>query len=158
MPRGHIKLKHRELEPDSKYESFTLSRFANYIMLNGKKSVAERIIHIAIEEAAKILNAEPLDILDQVLRNVGPLVEVKSKRIGGANYQIPVEVGKERRETLAMRWIIDVARKANGKPMGLKMATEFVNAYNGEGSAMKKKEETHRMAEANKAFAHFARF
>jgi small subunit ribosomal protein S7 len=130
----------------------------NYIMLNGKKTVAEKIVYGALDKAAEKLSAEHLDIFNQALKNVGPLVEVKSKRIGGANYQVPMEVDKDRKNTLAMRWIIAAARSSKGRPMAERLATELINAYNGEGSAMKKKDDTHRMAEANKAFAHFARF
>lgn len=127
-------------------------------MLNGKKSVAKVIVYKALEESAAKLKAPEMDIFNQALKNVGPILEVKSKRIGGANYQVPVEVGKDRKNALAARWIIDAARGGKGKPMAEKLAAEFVGAYNGEGAAIKKKQETHRMAEANKAFAHFARF
>ena len=158
MPRGHIKIRKQALRPDQKFDNPVLAKFINYIMLNGKKTIAERIVYDALEAAAATLKAESMDIFDQALKNVGPLVEVKSKRIGGANYQVPMEVSRERRNTLAMRWVIAAAKSAKGKPMAQKLAEELVNAYHGEGAAMKKKDETHRMAEANKAFAHFARF
>lgn len=158
MSRGNSKTKRHPLNPDRKYDSGTIAKFINYILLNGKKTVAERIVYGAIEKAAETLKAEPLDVFEQALKNVGPLIEVKSKRIGGANYQVPMEVNRDRRNTLAMRWVIGAARSSKGRPMAEKLATELINAYNGEGSAIKKKEDTHRMAEANKAFAHFARF
>ena len=135
-----------------------MSRFINYIMLNGKKTVAERIVYTAFEKAEKELKAAPNEIFEQVIKNAGPLVEVKGKRIGGANYQIPVEVGRERKTILAMRWIIIAAKNKKGKAMADKLAEELISAYRGEGAAIKKKDETHKMAEANKAFAHFARF
>lgn len=158
MPRGNAKIKKIEIVPDAKFSNPVITKFMNYIMQNGKKTIAQRIVYQALEKASVALSAEPMDIFDQALRNVGPLVEVKSKRIGGANYQVPMEVNKDRRNTLAMRWIIAAAQSAKGRPMHEKLASELVNAYKGEGSAMKKKEDTHRMAEANKAFAHFARF
>ena len=158
MPRGHIKIRKIALQPDVKFGSLSVTKFMNYIMCNGKKTIAERIVYTALEEASKKLSAEPMDIFNQVIKNVGPILEVKSKRIGGANYQVPMEVSKDRRNTLAMRWIITAARSAKGRPMAEKMANELINAYHGEGAAIKKREETHRMAEANKAFAHFARF
>ena len=155
MARGHIKLKRRTLEPDSKYGSLILSKMINYVMLNGKKTIAERIIHQSIELAGEKLNVPPMDVFNQALKNVGPVLEVKSKRIGGANYQIPVEVSKDRKNTLAMRWLIESARASKGRPVAEKLSTEFINAYNGEGNAMKKRQDTHKMAEANRAFAHF---
>jgi len=158
MSRGASKTKKREIRPDIKHDSVLLTKFMNYIMQNGKKSVAERIVYNALDKAAEKLKSEPMEIFDTVLRNVGPLVEVKSKRIGGANYQVPMEVNKDRRNTLAMRWLIIAARNTKGRPMAEKLAAEMVSAFNGEGAAIRKKEETHKMAEANKAFAHFARF
>ncbi|MFA7253569.1 MAG: 30S ribosomal protein S7 [Patescibacteria group bacterium] len=158
MPRGNAKIKKIEIPADSKYGNPAITKFINYIMVNGKKTVATRIVYQALEKSAETLNAPAMDVFDQVLKNVGPIVEVKSKRIGGANYQVPMEVGRERKNTLAMRWIIAAAKAGKGKPMADKLAFEMINAYNGEGSAIKKKEDTHRMAEANKAFAHFARF
>jgi small subunit ribosomal protein S7 len=130
----------------------------NHIMENGKKTVAERIVYGALDQASKELNVPQMDVYQQVLKNVGPILEIKSKRIGGANYQVPVEVGRDRRNTLAVRWIIAAARSKKGEPMATKLAKEFIDAFHGEGSAIKKREDTHRMAEANKAFAHFARF
>jgi small subunit ribosomal protein S7 len=158
MSRGNAHIKKFEIKPDAKFGSSVVTKFTNYILLNGKKSVAERIVNQALDKASAKLSAEQLDVLNQALKNVGPLVEVKSKRIGGANYQVPMEVDKDRRNTLAMRWIIAAARAGKGQPMADKLAQELINAYNGEGAAIRKKEDTHRMAEANKAFAHFARF
>jgi len=158
MSRGHLKIRRKAVAPDAKYSSLIVAKLINYIMKNGKKTVAEKIVYQALDEAAKTLKAEPMDVLDAVLKNVGPIVEVKSKRIGGANYQVPMEVNKDRKNTLAMRWIIAAAQSSKGKPMAEKLASEMVSAYNNEGAAIKKKEDTHRMAEANKAFAHFARF
>lgn len=158
MPRGNAHIKKQPIVPDVRFQSALVSKFTNYIMLNGKKTVAQRIVYSAFDQASAKLGGEPLDVFNQALKNVGPLVEVKSKRIGGANYQVPMEVDKDRRNTLAIRWIIAAARAGKGRPMAEKLATEIINAYNGEGAAIKKKEDTHRMAEANKAFAHFARF
>ncbi len=158
MSRGHIKTKKHALLPDKKFDSILVSKLINYIMKNGKKTVAQNIAYEALEKAGQTLKADPMDVFAQVLKNVGPLVEVKSKRIGGANYQVPVEVGKERKNTLAIRWLLEVSRSQKGKAMAVKLASEMVNAYHGEGAAIKKKQDTHKMAEANKAFAHFARF
>ena len=158
MPRGNAKIKKKPLLPDGKYDSLVVAKFINYVMLNGKKTIAEKIVTTAIDKAALTLKAEPMDVFNQALKNVGPIVEVKSKRIGGANYQVPVEVNKDRKNTLAMRWLLAAARLSSGKPMADRLAFEIINAYNGEGSAIKKKQDTHKMAEANKAFAHFARF
>lgn len=158
MSRGNSKTKKHQIVADTRYDSAILSKFINYIMLNGKKTVASNIAYEALDYAKEKLNADQMDIFNQALKNVGPILEVKSKRIGGANYQVPVEVSKDRRNTLAMRWILEAARKASGKPMALRLSTELINAYNGEGAAVKKKQDTHKMAEANKAFAHFARF
>ena len=158
MPRGNSKIRKIPLEPDTRFDSVVITKFINYIMLNGKKTVAERTVYSAFDQAAAKLSADPMDIFTQVMRNVGPVLEVKSRRIGGANYQVPIEVSRDRKNTLAMRWVINAARASKGRPMCDKLATELINAYNGEGSAMKKKDETHKMAEANKAFAHFARF
>jgi len=158
MPRGHIKIRKQAILADQKYSNPIVTKLINYIMQNGKKTVAEKIVYKAIEEAVTVIKADPMDVFDQALKNVGPIVEVKSKRIGGANYQVPMEVNRDRRNTLAMRWIIAAATASKGKPMAQKLADELVSAYHGEGAAVKKKEDTHRMAEANKAFAHFARF
>jgi len=157
MSRGHQKIKRRQLLPDRKYGSTTVSKFTNYVMERGKKSVAQDIVYGALADSSKKLNAEPLEILERMLKNVGPLLEVKAKRIGGANYQVPMEVNRERKETLALRWIISAAKARKGAPMAEKLSQELMDACNNTGAAIKKKEDTHRMAEANKAFAHFAR-
>lgn len=158
MPRGHTKIKKKTIKPDKVYGSVLITKLTNYIMLDGKKTVARKIVTGAFDAAAKKLEMKPLDVLEKTIKNVGPLVEVKGKRIGGANYQVPVEVNKQRRIVLAFRWLLEVARKKKGKPMQQKLADELVAACRGEGAAVKKREDVHRMAEANKAFAHFARF
>jgi len=158
MSRGNSKIKRNPLEPDQRFDSVLITKFINYVMLNGKKSVSEKLVYNALDNAASKLHSEPLDVFAQVIKNVGPLVEVKSKRIGGANYQVPMEVSRDRKNTLALRWIIEAARNVKGRSMSEKLANEMISAFNGEGAAVKKKQDTHRMAEANKAFAHFARF
>ncbi len=158
MPRGHTKTKKKTIEPDKVYGSALITKLTNYIMLDGKKTVARKIVTGAFDTAAKKLEMKPLDVLETTIKNVGPLVEVKGKRIGGANYQVQVEVNKQRKIVLAFRWVLEVARKKKGKPMQEKLADELIAACKNEGSAVKKREDIHRMAEANKAFAHFARF
>lgn len=156
--RGTPHLHRAELAPDAKYGSLTLAKLTNYIMKNGKKTIALKIAYGAIEIAGEKLNASPLDALEGALKNVSPVVEVRGRRVGGSNLQVPVEVARGRRQMLAMRWILTAARNAKGKPMAEKLAAELIAAYNNEGAAVKKKEETHKMAEANRAFAHFARY
>lgn len=146
----------KRLNPDPKYNSLLIAKLVNQIMLGGKKSVAERIIYDAFDIINKKTNTDPLEVFDKALKNVGPSLEIKGRRIGGANYQIPYEVKGDRKNTLAFRWIIDSARGKKGKPMSIKLADEIVEASKNQGVAVKKKEDTHRMAEANKAFAHFA--
>lgn len=158
MSRGNLKSKKRQLIPDKKFGSIIISRFINYVMENGKKEIAIKIVYKSLEIAEKELKIKSTDIFDQIIKNVGPIVEVKGKRIGGANYQVPVEVNRDRKNILAMRWIIQAARSKKGGSMSKNLANEIILAYKSEGAAIKKKEETHRMAEANKAFAHFARF
>lgn len=152
------KVKNRNIvQPDFMYNSEKLEKFINYIMWSGKKETARKVMYSAFEVIKeKTKNPNPLEIFDLALRNAGPLTEVRSKRIGGANYQVPREVRPERRLALAMRWIRDAARGGKGRPMHLKLADELIAASNNEGAAIKKKEDTHKMAEANKAFAHFA--
>jgi len=146
----------RETLPDPKFGSQMLAKFINMIMESGKKSVAERIVYGALDTVAKRnKSAESIDLLDSALENVSPLVEVKSRRVGGATYQVPVEVRPKRRDTLAMRWLIDAARKRSEKSMAQRLAGEILDAAENRGSAVKKREDTHRMAEANKAFAHY---
>jgi len=158
MSRGTAKSKKRNIKPDEKFSNILISRLINYVMENGKKSVAEKIVYTAFEKAEKELKSSANDIFEQAIKNAGPIVEVRGKRIGGANYQVPVEVSRDRKIILAMRWIISSAKNKKGKAMADKLAEELISAYRGEGAAIKKKEETHKMAEANKAFAHFARF
>ncbi|TNF95957.1 MAG: 30S ribosomal protein S7 [Gammaproteobacteria bacterium] len=146
----------RTILPDPKYGSERLAKFINIIMLDGKKSVAEKIIYGALDQLAeRQKDKEAIEVLESALENVRPLVEVKSRRVGGATYQVPVEVRSIRQMTLAMRWIVDAARKRSEKSMVLRLAGELQDAAENRGSAVKKREETHRMAEANKAFAHY---
>jgi len=145
----------REILPDPKFGSELLARFINMVMQSGKKSVAERIIYGALDQIRERGNSEPVEVLDKALDNVRPMVEVKSRRVGGATYQVPVEVRPARRSTLAMRWVIDAARSRGEKSMALRLAGELMDAAESRGSAVKKKEDTHRMADANKAFAHY---
>jgi small subunit ribosomal protein S7 len=145
----------RETLPDPKYGNILLARFINMVMKSGKKSVAERIIYGALDQIQQRSSSDPVELLDKALDNVRPVVEVKSRRVGGATYQVPVEVRPVRRNTLAMRWVIDAARARGEKTMALRLAGELMDAADSRGSAVKKKEDTHRMADANKAFAHY---
>jgi small subunit ribosomal protein S7 len=145
----------RETLPDPKYGNTLLARFINMVMKSGKKSVAERIIYGALDQIQERSKGDPVELLDKALDNVRPVVEVKSRRVGGATYQVPVEVRPVRRNTLAMRWVIDAARARGEKTMALRLAGELMDAAESRGSAVKKKEDTHRMADANKAFAHY---
>jgi small subunit ribosomal protein S7 len=154
MPRRR-EIPKREVLPDPKYASQDVSKFINVLMTGGKKSVAERIIYGALDSIKKKSNKEPLEVFTQALNNVKPMVEVKSRRVGGANYQVPVEVRPVRRMALAMRWIRDAARGRGEKSMQARLASELAEAAEGRGGAMKKREEVHRMAEANKAFSHY---
>jgi len=149
------KIVNREIAPDINYSSIALSKFINYIMKKGKKSVARKIVYDAMEIVAD-KKKDPLKTFETAIENVSPLMEVRSKRVGGATYQIPVPVGKERRFSLASRWIINSAKSKKGRPMREKLAEELINAASNTGVAVKKKEEVHKMADANKAFAHFA--
>jgi small subunit ribosomal protein S7 len=154
MPRRR-EIPKRVILPDPKYSSQDVSKFINVLMTGGKKSVAERIIYGALDQIRKRSNKEPLDVFIQALNNVKPMVEVKSRRVGGANYQVPVEVRPIRRMALAMRWLRDAARGRGEKSMQQRLASELAEAAEGRGGAMKKREEVHRMAEANKAFSHY---
>ncbi|MES9858248.1 MAG: 30S ribosomal protein S7 [Sedimenticola sp.] len=154
MSRRRVVAK-REILPDPKFGSQLLAKFINMIMVDGKKSVAERIIYGALERMGQKAGNDPLEMLDKALENVRPLVEVKSRRVGGATYQVPIEVRQIRRNTLAMRWLIDAARKRSEKSMAFRLAGELSDASESRGSAVKKREDTHRMAEANKAFSHY---
>lgn len=146
----------RSILPDPKYKSTVIAKFTNYIMERGKKSVAQGIVYDAFDIIKAKTEKEPMDVFDAAMKNVTPQVEVKARRIGGANYQVPVEVTPERRFTLASRWLIAAARKRKGRPMAEKLAAELMDAMNEQGDAFKKKVDVHRMAEANRAFAHFA--
>ena len=148
----------RSILPDPKFNSVLLAKFMNMVMERGKKSVAERIVYGAIDRIAERTGRQPdqaIELLTQALDNVKPMVEVKSRRVGGATYQVPVEVRSSRRQTLAMRWVIDAARNRNEKSMAHRLAHELLDAAENRGTAVKKKEDTHRMAEANKAFSHY---
>ena len=154
MPRRRVAAK-REILPDPKFGSQVLAKFINMVMEDGKKAVAERILYGALDSVTDKRGGDPMDTLEQALENVRPVVEVKSRRVGGATYQVPVEVRPIRRNTLAMRWLIDAARKRSEKSMAARLAGELLDASERKGAAVKKKEETHRMAEANKAFSHY---
>jgi len=158
MPRKARSYKRHALVPDPRYNNVKVSKFVNYIMERGKKTVAQKIVYDAFDFIKEKMKTEPRQIFDAALKNVSPMVEIKGRRVGGANYQVPVEVFEPRRSTLAMRWIITAARSKKGRPMHVRVAEELMEAYNKQGAAFKKREDTHRMAEANKAFAHFARF
>ena len=145
----------REILPDPKYGDLVLAKFVNILMFDGKKSVAEKIVYGALDAIESKGNAEPIKAFKQALENIGPKVEIKSRRVGGSTYQVPVEVRAERKNALAMRWIIEASRKRGEKGMKLRLAGEVIDAIQNRGSAFKKKEDTHRMAESNKAFAHF---
>jgi small subunit ribosomal protein S7 len=154
MSRRHVADK-RQILPDPKFHDKTLAKFINIIMRSDKKSVAEKIVYGALDEIGGKGNPEPLEIFNMAMENVRPLVEVKSRRVGGATYQIPVEVRSDRSLTLAMRWVVDASKKRGEKNMGLRLAGELIDAADNRGSAIKKREDTHKMAEANKAFSHF---
>jgi small subunit ribosomal protein S7 len=154
MPRRR-EVPKRDVLPDPKYASQDVAKFINVLMTRGKKSVAERIIYGALEQIKKKSGKDPLEVFNLAVNNVKPMVEVKSRRVGGANYQVPVEVRPVRRAALAMRWLRDAARGRGEKSMGARLAGELAEAAEGRGGAMKKREEVHRMAEANKAFSHY---
>ena len=154
MPRRRVAAK-REILPDPKFGNITLAKFMNHVMVSGKKSVAERIVYGALDLVEERLKKSPVDVFEEALDNVAPLVEVKSRRVGGATYQVPVEVRPSRRTALAMRWLVDYARSRGEKSMPQRLAGELIDAVQGTGGAVKKREDVHRMAEANKAFSHF---
>ena len=145
----------RTILPDARYDSQTVSKFINVLMYEGRKSVAERVFYDAMDLVENRTNQPGVNVFKQALANLKPVVEVKSRRVGGATYQVPVEVRPDRRTALAMRWLISFSRDRNEKSMSEKLAAEVISASKGEGNAVKKKEDTHRMAEANKAFAHY---
>ncbi len=149
--------KRAPIRPDAEYNSEKVSKLINYVMEKGKKSIARKIVYEAFDEIKEKAKTEnPLEVFDTALKNTGPVMEVRSRRVGGANYQVPVEVRPERRLALSMRWIIEAANGKKGKPMYIKLADELISASKNEGEAVKKRENVHKMAEANKAFAHFA--
>ncbi|MDB2554884.1 30S ribosomal protein S7 [Porticoccaceae bacterium] len=154
MPRRRVAAK-REILPDPKFGNITLAKFMNHVMVSGKKSVAERIVYGALDIVEERLKKSPVEVFEEALDNVAPLVEVKSRRVGGATYQVPVEVRPSRRTALAMRWLVDYARARGEKSMAQRLAGELIDAVQGKGGAVKKREDVHRMAEANKAFSHF---
>jgi small subunit ribosomal protein S7 len=154
MPRRG-KIAKRQTNPDSRYGSTALAKFINMIMLDGKKTTAERIVYDALTLVGDQMKTDPIEIFDQALKNATPLLQVKSRRVGGATYQVPIEVKTDRGMMLAMRWLISFARGRTGRSMAEKLAAEFVEAAQGQGAAVKKRQDTHRMAEANKAFAHY---
>ena len=154
MSRRH-RAEKREIIPDAKFGDITLAKFMNSIMYAGKKSVAESIVYGAFESIEQKLRTEPLPVFRQALDNVAPAIEVRSRRVGGATYQVPVEVRPERRQALAIRWIIAAARGRNDKTMVDRLSAEIIDAANNRGNAVKKREDTHRMAEANRAFSHY---
>ncbi len=154
MPRRRSPEK-RKVLPDPKYKDIILAKFMNNLMKDGKKSIAEKIVYGAFEQVEKTLKEDPLGIFMKALDEVSPVVEVKSRRVGGATYQVPIEVRPSRRQALAMRWLVEAARKRSEKSMDHRLAGEITDAAEGKGSAVKKKEDVHRMAEANKAFSHF---
>jgi small subunit ribosomal protein S7 len=145
----------RQILPDGKYNSKVLARFINKVMMQGKKSVAERVMYSALDLVAEKTGRDPMDIFSQALSNAMPLVEVRPRRVGGATYQVPMEVRPDRRQAMAMRWLINYARSRAGKSMTEKLAFELMDAANNTGATIKKREDTHKMAEANKAFAHY---
>ncbi len=153
----HKKAPKHEIIPDLKYGSTEVSKFINYVMARGKKSTARRVVYDAFEQIEKEGKKDPLQVFDEAMKNVGPTLEVRSKRVGGANYQIPYPVRVERRFFLASHWIMAAARARKGAPMAQKLAQELIQAAQGEGTAVKKRMDVHKMAEANRAFAHFAR-
>ena len=154
MPRRRSPEK-RKVLPDPKYKDVVLAKFMNNLMKDGKKSIAEKIVYGAFDQINKSSKDDPLDVFMKALEEVSPVVEVKSRRVGGANYQVPVEIRPSRRQALAMRWLGEAARKRSEKSMDHRLAGELADAAEGKGSAVKKKEDVHRMAEANKAFSHF---
>lgn len=154
MPR--IKYKKREILPDPLYNNVKVAKLINYVMRRGKKEKARKIVYGAFEIVKEKTKKDPIEIFNLAIKNVGPLLEVRPRRIGGATYQVPMEVKPERRLSLAMRWIIEAAKSKKGRPMKEKLAEELIEASKGRGAAVRKKEQVHRMAEANKAFAHFA--
>ncbi len=154
MPRrGNIAK--RDVLPDPVYGDKVVAKLINQVMLDGKKGIAQGIVYDAFKTASEKVGQEPMEMFNQALGNIMPMVEVKARRVGGANYQVPIEIRAERRQTLAIRWLVAAARKRSERDMSTRLSAELVEAFNNAGNAVKKKEDTHRMAEANKAFAHY---
>jgi small subunit ribosomal protein S7 len=158
MPRKKTKSFRRVLEPDLRYQNVMVTKMVNKIMRDGKKRLAETLVYQAFETAETKSKQPAIEVFEQAIKNVSPTLQVRAKRIGGATYQVPTEVRGDRKIHLAMTWILDAARNKSGKSFDQLLADELLNAYNNQGDAIKKREDTHRMAEANKAFAHFARY
>lgn len=156
--RGKRNYKKHLRQPDPKYKSVLVSQLINYLMRKGKKDTAGKIAYLALDQASEELGIKPLEVLEQAVSHVSPQVEVKSRRVGGATYQIPIDVSPARQTALAMRWIIAAAKANTGKDMATRLGQEFINAINDTGAAIKKKDDTRKMAEANRAFAHFDRY
>ena len=154
MPR-RARVVRRDVPPDARYGNKTITRFINKLMIDGKKSIAESIVYTALERAENQVRRPAVDVFDQAMRNSTPVLEVKPRRVGGATYQVPVEIRGDRRVSLAMRWLIASARARSGKTMADKLAAELLDAFHGQGATVKRRDDTHRMAEANKAFAHY---
>lgn len=158
MPRKTTKSLVREVEPDRLYDSKPVAKLINRVMLNGKKQLAERMVYTGMQKAANKLKIDnPLEVLEQAFKNIQPYLETRARRVGGANYQIPFEVKGQRQQHLTIMWFVAAARDRKGLPMADRIAAELVDAYNNTGAAVKKREDVHKMAEANRAFAHFAR-
>ena len=159
MPRKKTKSLVRDIQPDRLYNSVMVQRLTNRVMLNGKKQIAERLVYNGMQKAADKLKVKnPIEVFDQAIKNIQPHIETRSRRVGGANYQIPFEVKGQRQGHLTLMWLVAAARSRKGMSMEDRLALEFVDAYNNTGNAVKKREDVHKMAEANRAFAHFARF
>ena len=154
MPRRRVVAK-REVLPDPKFGSKVLAKFMNHVMVDGKKSIAEKIVYGALDIVAEKSGSDPLEVFEKALESIAPMVEVKSRRVGGATYQVPIEVRAERRNALAMRWLVEHSRARGEKSMVLRLAGEISDASEGRGGAVKKREDVHRMAEANRAFSHY---
>ena len=155
MPRNY-KSTETYLSPDPRFQSMLATKIINKIMWDGKKSLAERIFYEAVENCAQKLGKEPAEVFVQAIDNIRPRIEVRSKRVGGATYQVPMEVKPRRQQSLAIRWLLDAVRSKRGKPMAQRLANELMDAYNNQGAAVTKKENVHKMADANKAYSHFA--
>ena len=154
--RKKVRVKKHPVTPDTKYNNVVVGKFINYVMRKGKKSVAQTIVYTSFDIIKQKEKTDPVEIFDRALKNVSPTLEVKSKRVGGANYQVPLQVRGERRNMLAMRWLLNAAKSQKGKAMDQRLADEIIAASKNEGSAIKKKQDTERMAHANRSFAHFA--